>query len=247
MLRREKSERVVRLILESPPVNVLDIQLLEELTAALDELAQDGSTAAVLLSGEGKCFSAGASVAEHKRPMAPRMIETFERACTVLSRMPFPTGALVHGSCLGGAMELVSACDFVVADPSATFGQPEVRLAFFPPVACRVLPRLVGYQNAAYLALTGEALDAARAASMGLVQEILPRADWDKVAQRFNRLSVPALRLTKRALAIGAGAGDEKESAALREMFLGDLYRIEDVEEGIASFEGKRKPEWKHR
>ena len=131
--------------------------------------------AAVVLSGDGRCFSAGASVAEHKQDQARQDADGALGACLALAAFPAPVVAAVHGACLGGAMELISFCDFVVADPDATFGQPEIKLAFFPPVACHRLPRLTGFQNAAYTILTGENLTADRALAMGLVQKILPK------------------------------------------------------------------------
>ena len=201
----------------------------------------------MLIRGEGRCFSAGASVAEHRAEAAPGMIAALARSCATVAGYPVPVVALVHGACLGGALELVQVCDFVVADPGATFGQPEIKLAFFPPVAAYELPRITGRQNTAYLVLTGETVGAERAAAMGLVQRILPAADWGEIGAIFNGLSAAALRVAKRALRVGAGARDTATLAALENLFLTDLYELADVEEGIASFEERRRPEWTHR
>ena len=122
-----------------------------------------------------------------------------------------------------------------------------IKLAFFPPVACVQLPRLTGRQNAAYAILTGDTLDAERAQAMGLVQRILPRDEWGTMADVFNRLSAPALRVTKQALLAGAPGTDRQALADLEALFLDRLYRLEDVEEGINSFRERRMPEWKHR
>lgn len=246
MIDVAKHERVVRLTLSSPPVNVLDSALLGELTTQLRRCAGDESVAAVLLSGAGRCFSAGASVAEHKPERAEAMLAALIDACTALADLPAPAVALVHGACLGGALELVSFCDFVVADPGATFGQPEIKLAFFPPVACYQLPRLTGLQNAAYAVLTGETLSAERAAAMGLVQKLLPSDEWGQIEALLNGLSSPVLRAAKEALAAGAGAYRKEALAGLKKLFLDRLYRLADVAEGIAAFEARRKPEWKH-
>jgi cyclohexa-1,5-dienecarbonyl-CoA hydratase len=231
MIDVTKEERVVTLQLDAPPVNVLDAALLRGLTEQLRRCAADDELAAVLLRGKDRCFSAGASVEEHEADKAPAMLGALLEACTALAELPVPIAALVHGPCLGGALELVSFCDFVVADPSATFGVPEITLAFFPPLACVRLPRLAGLQNAAYLALTGEAVDAERAAAMGLVQE----------------LSAPVLRLAKEALTTASGGIRWEALEGMNSLFLSKLYQIEDVAEGIASFAERRKPEFKHK
>jgi cyclohexa-1,5-dienecarbonyl-CoA hydratase len=242
-----RRERVVHLAINAPPVNVLDSAILGELVDRLGELEADETLAAVVLSGEGKCFSAGASVAEHKADQAEGMVSTLAAACLALPAFPAPVVATVHGACLGGAMELISYCDFVVAAPDAVFGQPEVKLAFFPPVAVHRLPQLTGYQNAAYTIMSGENLPADRALAMGLVQKILPREQWVEVDAMFNGFSAPVLRLTKTALARGVGdaAADPLESS--NRLFLSGLYQLDDVEEGIKSFEERRPAEWKHR
>jgi cyclohexa-1,5-dienecarbonyl-CoA hydratase len=247
MILAEKNERVLHLKLNIPPVNVIDTAACQELTEKLKEAAAMKTIAAVLLSGEGKCFSAGASVDEHEEKLAGEMIPAFADACQALYEMPVPTAALVHGFCFGGALELVLYADFIVADPSAKFSVPEITLAFFPPLACSALPGIVGRQNAAHLIFTGETVDADRAYAMGLVQKIAEQSEWEKIAKRFNKTSAPVLRLAKQALKQGLKTPvDEIHSEIVKDLFLNRLYKIEDVNEGITSFREKRKPEWKH-
>lgn len=247
MVNVERRERVVHLTIDAPPVNVLDGALFGKLVEHIDELSADESVAAIVLSGEGRCFSAGASVEEHKEDQADGMVEGLAEACLAFPAFPAPVIAAVHGSCLGGAMELISFCDFVVADPGAIFGQPEIKLAFFPPVAMHQLPRLTGQQNAAYTILSGENLSAERAQAMGLVQKILPKDEWGEIDDLFNGLSAPVLRITKQALAKGVTEGAAERLDHFKALFMSELYRLEDVAEGIASFEERRRPEWKHR
>jgi len=242
-----RRERVVHLVINAPPVNVLDGAILTELVERLGELESDETVAAVILSGEGRCFSAGASVAEHKQDQAEGMLTALSEACLALPAFPAPVVAAVHGACLGGAMELIAYCDFVVAAPESTLGQPEIKLGFLPPVACHKLPRLAGYQNAAYAILTGENLTVDQASAMGLVQKILPKDEWAQIDNLFNGLSAPVLRITKQAL---AASNDERAAERLdifKELFMSKLYVLEDVAEGIASFEERRAPEWKHK
>ena len=247
MIEAEKNERVLNLKLNIPPVNVIDTAACRELTQKLKEAAADPTIAAVLLSGEGKCFSAGASVEEHEEKLAAEMLPAFADACQALYEMPVPTAALVHGFCFGGALELVLYADFIVADPSAKFSVPEITLAFFPPLACSALPGIVGRQNAAHLIFTGETVSAERAFAMGLVQKITEQSEWEKIAKRFNKTSTPVLRLAKQALKKGLkNPVDEIHGEIVNDLFLDRLYKIEDVNEGITSFREKRKPEWKH-
>ena len=247
MINVEQRERVVHMMIDAPPVNVLDAAILGELVERLGELEANETLAAVVLSGDGKCFSAGASVAEHKQEQAEGMVTGLAEACLALPAFPAPVIAAVHGACLGGAMELISFCDFVVAAPDAIFGQPEIKLAFFPPVALHQLPLLTGYQNAAYTILSGENLPADRAQSMGLVQKILPKDQWGEIDDLFNGLSAPVLRITKQALAKSLTEGCEERLDHFKALFMSELYRLEDVTEGIESFEERRPPEWKHR
>ena len=247
MIIVEQRERVVHMMIDAPPVNVLDAAILGELVERLGELEANETLAAVVLSGDGKCFSAGASVAEHKQEQAEGMVTGLAEACLALPAFPAPVIAAVHGACLGGAMELISFCDFVVATPEAIFGQPEIKLAFFPPVALHQLPLLTGYQNAAYTILSGENLPAERAQSMGLVQKILPKDQWGEIDDLFNGLSAPVLRITKQALAKSLTEGCEERLDHFKALFMSQLYHLEDVAEGIESFEERRAPEWKHR
>jgi cyclohexa-1,5-dienecarbonyl-CoA hydratase len=246
MIETFRKDRVLHLTLNSPPVNVVGRALLEELTTKLGECRVDDSLAAVVLSGEGKCFSAGASVEEHKPEQAAGMLEALLDACLAVHDLPVPVVALVHGFCLGGAMELVSFCDFVVADPGATFGQPEIKLAFFPPIGCFQLARLGGLQNAAYAVMTGENLKAEQAQTFGFVQQILARDQWAEIDDMLNGLSASVLKLTKRAFQMGTRELDRKRLEEMNQLFVQELYKLNDVSEGIRSFEERRKPEWTH-
>jgi cyclohexa-1,5-dienecarbonyl-CoA hydratase len=238
---------VVHLTINAPPVNVLDSAVLNELVEHLAGLTADESVAAVVLSGDGRCFSAGASVAEHKREHADGMLTALTEACLALQAFPAPVVAAVHGVCLGGAMELISFCDFVVATPEATLGQPEIKLAFLPPVACHKLPRLTGYQNAAFAILTGDNLSIDQALAMGLVQKVVAKDEWGTIDDWFNGLSAPVLRITKQALVESITEDERERLGFFQRLFLSKLYELEDVAEGIASFEDRRPPEWKHK
>lgn len=248
MISTERIDRVLQIKINIPPVNVLDTKNCLELAGKLKEISQDKTIAAVLLSGDGKCFSAGASVEEHQKNQAPEMIAAFTEACRVLSDLHVPCIAMVHGFCFGGALELTLYCDFIIADPSAKFSVPEINLAFFPPYACSALPQIIGRQNAAQLIFTGETVDCDRAYAMGLVQKIIEKSQWENIIHQFNRISAPVLQLAKEAFKTGLkGSSTKPVDTIVDDLFLNRLYQIEDVAEGIASFREKRKPQWKHR
>jgi cyclohexa-1,5-dienecarbonyl-CoA hydratase len=175
------------------------------------------------------------------------MLGAFAEACQALYDLPVPTVALVHGFCFGGGLELVLYCDYIIADPSAKFGVPEITLAFFPPMACAALAGIVGRQNAGHLIFTGESIKAERAHAIGLVQEISEQSAWTDVISRFNKTSAPVLRLAKEAFKLGLRTPLDESFGPLKDLFLNRLYEIEDVSEGISSFNEKRKPQWKHR
>jgi len=247
VIKYEKNERVVQLKLDIPQVNVLDTKNCRFLTEKLTELSEDQTIAAIFLSGEGKCFSAGASVEEHKKEYVNEMIKAFSDACTAIYNFPAPVIALVHGFCFGGGLEMSMYCDFVFADPSSKLGVPEISLAFFPPLACSILPEIVGRQNAAHMILSGETIDAEKGQSIGLIQKIVPGKEWDKIISRYNKISAPVLRIAKKALRAADKSGGKKLiNEDINNLFLNDLYKIDDVNEGINSFIEKRVPKWLH-
>ena len=142
VLTDEPAAHVRRISLNRPEKrNALNHALRGGIIQALQEADQDSEIRVMIVRGAGKCFSAGASVAEHKQEQAEAMLDTLLEACNALAELHVPTVALVHGPCFGGAMELIAFCDIVVADPEAKLGQPEIKLAFIPPVAC-LLPLL---------------------------------------------------------------------------------------------------------
>jgi cyclohexa-1,5-dienecarbonyl-CoA hydratase len=247
MISVQQTEHVLQIKINIPPVNVIDTQTCRELAEKLDQASRNPTLSAILISGEGKCFSAGASVEEHEEKKARDMILAFTDACKKLYQIPVPTVALVHGFCFGGGFELTMYCDFIFADPSAKFGVPEIKLAFFPPFACSVLAGIVGRQNASHLIYTGDTVDAQRAFQMGLVQKISEQPEWPQLAKQLNNTSIPVLTLAKKAFKIGQKTTiEEAFDAIANDLFVNDLYKIEDVREGIASFREKRKAQWKH-
>ena len=238
------------LTLRRAPLNVLDIAALGQLESALTELSRGESILLLILRAEGKMFSAGVDVADHTPDKVGEMIPLFDRACRLLANFPCPTLAVVHGHALGGGCELVLCCDLAVMTENAKIGQPEIQLAAFAPIAALRLPRMVGYRAAADMLLTGRTLTSDEALKIGLVNAVVPAdklEQWvqEKTAQ-LTGLSRVALTMTKRALNLGFGEWDASASE-LERLYLEELMKTADAQEGLAAFMEKRKPEWKHR
>jgi cyclohexa-1,5-dienecarbonyl-CoA hydratase len=247
------TDGVARLTLDRPPVNVLNIAMLRQLEAALEQLAGDIDVRVLVLTAAGKLFSAGVDVADHTADKVGEMIPLFDQVCRLLADFPVPTIAAVHGHALGGGCELVLCCDLAVMSETAKIGQPEILLAVIAPVAALRLPSLVGYRAAADLMFTGRSFGAAEAHQVGLVNAVTPPdqvEDWiqDKVGQ-LAPLSRSALIIAKRALRLGGRGSLEGWAQALPEMealYLDDLMNTADAQEGLAAFMEKRSPTWKH-
>jgi cyclohexa-1,5-dienecarbonyl-CoA hydratase len=247
----EKRDGVAWLTLNKPPLNVLDIAMMREINAALEGL--DGDPAVKVLvfeAAEGsKAFSAGVDVSEHTADQVGEMIEVFHRIFRLLDGLEIPTVAVVGGAALGGGCELVLFCDMVIASERASFGQPEIQVGVFPPIAVVALPGIIGPKKALEMVLIGDRMRAAEAERLGLVNRVVPpeelRATADEFVGKLTKLSGVVLRLTKRALRVGGVGGFAEGLAAVEELYLGPLMATEDAHEGLAAFLEKRAPEWK--
>jgi cyclohexa-1,5-dienecarbonyl-CoA hydratase len=246
----ERDGRAAALTLNRPPLNILDIPAIERLGAVVSELAADPDLQVVVLRGAGpKAFSAGVSIQDHTPDKVGPMLEGLHGAVRRLRGLDAVTVAAVHGHCLGGGMELALACDLVIATEDARFGQPEIELGCYPPVAAALYPSLIGAGRTLDLLLTGRTLSCEEAERMGLVARRVPDLDaavGEAVAAILAR-SAPVTRLTKRAVRAGRDLGFSEALDAAESLYLEELCRTEDMEEGIAAFLAKRRPVWKHR
>ncbi len=242
---------VVRLTLARPPLNILTLEILEALRDALDAAAQRPALKAVVLAADGKAFCAGVAVEEHLGARAKPMLEAFHAVFHALRALPCPTVAGVQGAALGGGAELATFCDVVVADEGATFGQPEIRVGVFPPIAALHYPTRVGPARALRLLLTGEVIGAAEAERIGLVDRVVPAGTVAEAVEaevgRFRALSAVVLRLSKRAVRETFGLPFEEGLGVLEELYHHTLMTTADAEEGLRAFVEKRKPIWRDR
>jgi len=247
-IRLERRGGALWIIMDRPPLNVLDIAMLEELEAALSGPAVDAEAAAIVLTGAGKAFCAGVDVADHMGDRAAAMLRSFHAVIERLLGLAQPVLAVVNGAALGGGCELLLACDVVIARDGAKLGQPEIRLGVFPPAAAALLPGLIGRQRALDLILSGRTIKADEAYSLGLVSRVLPADGFGEAAgalvAQIAALSPPVLRLAKRAASDGRADAAARLLAAER-LYLGDLMKLDDAHEGLVAFLEKRAPVWK--
>lgn len=244
----ERIGGLIKLVLDRPPLNVLDIPMLRDLNQVLGEMERDETVNALLITGAGRAFCAGVDVADHTADRVDEMIGVFHQVIEQLMGLPFPVVAAVNGAALGGGCELFLACDIVLARQGAKLGQPEIRLGVFPPAAAVLLSRLVGRQTAADLILSGRVIEAEEALALGLVSRVIPSDDFDAVVDEYvsslAALSGPVLRITKRALREGEAGKPGDALHRVERLYLDELMEMDDAHEGLAAFTEKRVPAW---
>jgi cyclohexa-1,5-dienecarbonyl-CoA hydratase len=245
----EKKDGIARLTLNRPPLNVLDIATMRELTAALCDAGADTRTRVVVLAAQGKVFSAGVDIQDHTAERVEEMLSVFHNLIRVVWALEPPTIAAAQGSALGGGMELAFACDFIVASEKAKFAQPEIQVGVFPPIAALALPHILPRKRAFEMILTGDAVDARTAERLGLVNVVAGPEEFENelnaFAGRLNKLSGTVLRMTKRAMQIPLRGENEQALREIEKLYLGELMQTADAQEGLAAFTEKRAARWK--
>jgi cyclohexa-1,5-dienecarbonyl-CoA hydratase len=248
----EKSARTGYVTFSRPPLNVLNLELLHELGRSLDSVQEDATLDFLVLRGDGeRAFSAGVDIGDHTREKVPEMLETVHGVMRTLFSLPQLTLAAVDGACLGGGCELASCCDFLMASEESFFATPEIHVGCYPPVALARFPSEIGYHRAAEMILTGKRLSAHEACGIGLVNRVVPRRDLDQTLESFldelRAKSGAVLRIAVKALRETALQDFAHRLKRSEEIYLNQLLKTEDVEEGVRAFLEKRKPNWKHR
>jgi cyclohexa-1,5-dienecarbonyl-CoA hydratase len=242
---------VARLTLARPPLNVLTVEMMQEMNAALEEALQRSSLKVLVLEGDGKAFCAGVDVDDHLGERMRPMLDTFHEIFRRLRRLSCATVAGVRGAALGGGGELATFCDVVIASEDATLGQPEIKVGVFPPIAALHYPHRIGAARTLALLMSGEVLTAAEALRLGLVDRVVAREALaeavDAQVERFRAQSAPVLRLTKRAVVESLGLPFEQALAGLEDLYRYELMTTADAEEGLRAFVEKRKPVWRDR
>jgi len=239
---------VARIVLRNPPLNVIDIPMMEELMRTLAEIEARPDASEIVIAGEGKAFSAGVDVAAHTPDKVEEMLTKFHGVIRALVATRKVTIAAVHGSCLGGGAELAMVCDMAYTTEEAQWGFPEIKLGCYPPVACTALAALVGQKRAAELILTGRTISGKEAAEIGLatravVESELSRFVGESVSQLL-KLSPAALAIAKKASYAWDSMHFDKGLARAEKVYFEDLMKTGDAHEGIRAFMEKRQPKW---
>ncbi len=250
-IKFEKANSVARITFDRPKHNVMNIDMMNEFNSALEALGSDDEVKCLVLLGEGKSWCAGVEVGDHKPELAPGMIAVFDRSLELIYRLDIPTIAAVNGVCVGGGMEYAIACDIVVASTKAKFGQPEIKLGFFPPYAVVRLPELVGASKAIEICTTGRIYTAQEAIDMGFISKVVDEENFsekvDALVEDICGSSPLIIRMNKRAVKMTKGCEFREAAKKANDYFLNSLMKTEDTLEGIRSFEEKRKPVWKNK
>ena len=248
-VRLETAGRVARVVLAAPKANVLDRAMIEELEAAFAQLALRRDLCAIIVAADGPHFSFGASVEEHLPEQIAAALPRLSNLLRTITSAPAPTIAAIRGQCLGGGLELVLACDLIVAEESAQLGVPEIKLAVFPPAAAALLPVRIGAANASLLALTGRSWNGVEAKQAGLVARVAATGALDDEVRAlleadFVSRSPAALRHAAAAMRLPIVHALRNDLPRLETLYLDELMREPDAAEGIRAFLEKREPRW---
>ncbi len=245
--------RVTRVVLGAPPLNVLTTKLSNELAAAIARLGETPSHRVLVVAAEGKAFSAGASIEEHvEEKDAEAMLASMDALVRAIDAHPRPVVALVRGACLGGGLEVALACDMIWASERSALGCPEIKLGVLAPFAAALLPRRVGMGRALDLILGGEAIDAATALRVGLIERTFADESFEKdtkaALDRLAERSGPALGVARLAVREALAAKDlDGALQRMRLVYRHNTLKLADAREGLQAFLEKRPAVWQDR
>jgi cyclohexa-1,5-dienecarbonyl-CoA hydratase len=239
---------VARITLHNPPVNVIDIPMMEQLSEAIADSEARADVATIVFTGGDKVFSAGVDVAAHTPDKVEEMLRKFHAIFRALVSSRKVLVGAVHGHCLGGGAELAMICDIVITSETALWGFPEISLGCFPPVAAVALAAVVGQKHAADLILSGRKFDGQEARFLGLANSAIPdnlvKEKLDELLARLARLSPSTLSLTKKSLYTWDAMHFDKGLAKAEKIYLEELMQTSDAREGIRAFLEKRDVRW---
>ncbi len=244
------TDGIASITMNRPPLNVMHNPMMDEFNTLLETTLSGGNLSAVVIRAEGKVFSAGVDVSDHTAEKVGDMIRLFHGIFRKLASTDALTIAAVNGAALGGGCELACFCDIVLAADRAKFGQPEVQLGVFPPVAACVLPLQVGLKKAIEITALGATIKAPEAHAIGMVNEVYPADEFNDRVEEYldgiRKLSRPVVRYAKRATSMIAREQILAHLEMTEALYLDDMMKLADTHEGIEAFMQKRAPQWTH-
>jgi cyclohexa-1,5-dienecarbonyl-CoA hydratase len=253
-IRWDDAGTVARLTMARPPQNVMNIDMLNEMAAAIEGLNHREDVRLILLEAATECegyFSLGLGVEGYTEQLVFQMMDAFHNVFRAMMDVSKPVLAVVDGVASGAGSELAAFCDLVIATESTQFRQPEIKLGVFPPLGAVVYPRVIGPRRAMEFLLTGEAINARTALEIGLVNRVVPRADLEAtvnaMVHRITDESGPVLQLLKRVIFQGTWMPFAEALKRAQDIYLNQLFELEDSQEGLRALLEKRKPVWKNR
>ena len=245
---------VAHLTMHRPRQNVMNIEMLREMTSAIESLNHREEVRLVLLDASPECegyFSMGVGVEGYTEQLVFQMMDAFHDVFRAMMDVSKPVLAVVDGVASGAGSELAAFCDLVIATENAQFRQPEIKLGVFPPLGAVVYPRVIGPRRAMEFLLTGEPINARTALEIGLVNRVVSRADLqptvDAMVRRITDESGPVLQLLKRVIFNGTWMPFAEALKRAQDIYLNQLFALEDSQEGLRALLEKRKPVWKNR
>lgn len=244
-------EHSATLTIKRPPMNVLNIATMREMSEAFNDLKGEKEIRSVVITGAGnKAFSAGVDVADHTEELFKSMLESFDGMLKSIVASDKITVAAINGIALGGGLEVILACDLALAVETAVLGQPEIKLGVFAGYANAVLPRLIAHKKAMEIVVLGETLTAPEAQAMGLINWAVPidqfNARVEDLVKRLGAMSAAALKWCKRSVYTGLESAPSEAVAVVEKIYVNDLMATNDAHEGIAAFTEKRRAVWKN-
>jgi cyclohexa-1,5-dienecarbonyl-CoA hydratase len=242
---------VARLTLNRPDHNLLNEEMLREMSDAISYAGDHREIKLVVLDSACKVFCGGIDVGEYTSQRVFQMLDVFHSVFTGILETSKPVLCVVNGPAIGGGAELAAFGDLVIATPRARFAQPEITLGVFPPLATTILPFLVGPKVALELVLLGEPVTAEKALELGIINRLVPEAQLEATVNdmiaRVTSHSGPVLSMAKKAILAGMGLSLRDGLKNSMNIFLNELYSLEDSQEGVRALVERRKPNWKNR
>lgn len=250
-IKQRVESGVARMTLNRPEHNLLNEAMLRELADGIAFVADRDDVKLIVIDSSCKVFCGGVDIGEYTSERVFQMLDAFHSAFSGILETSKPVLTVVNGPAIGGGAELAAFGDLVVATPKARFAQPEITIGVFPPLASTILPFLVGPKVALELVLLGEPVTAERAHELGIVNRLVPEAQLETTVNdliaRITSHSGPVLTMAKKAILGGMGLSLRDGLKNSMNIFLNELYRLEDSQEGLRALVEKRKPHWKNR